>query len=286
MSRWDDDWDEWEADMRMPFTCSPAFFVPDLNDYHAADRSYIWARMVLINGETQLDLDISEDQLGEMSNGIRAEYFSDHETDVFYSLVDHPFATHHYEDDKGWMWMLENGIAPEQPFLIEFAHGHASVSYEGEHDYEPNINLVRVLPWPEARSLEAWHRVLRRMLTHRDIADREERARRQARWASPRDICVRYIQETKENVFGPPRSLDKYTCWVENVIDHAQLCSISFYCPSSDVLYHLRDQLYPLVYEALGMSSELFDNLDVYYGDNNWKKNQGKLKDAKTTSVP
>jgi hypothetical protein len=58
-------------------------------------------------------------------------------------------------------WMLENGIAPDQPFLVELPHPHYSKSwtdcgYEYDTEYSPDI--IRIRPMKPSRVAEALER--------------------------------------------------------------------------------------------------------------------------------
>jgi hypothetical protein len=58
-------------------------------------------------------------------------------------------------------WMLTHGIAPMQPFLVNFERPTYSVSYEGEHDIDWSCGVVAVRPWTKTAVLKVWERILK-----------------------------------------------------------------------------------------------------------------------------
>lgn len=84
-------------------------------------------------------------------------------------------------------WMLENGIAPGQPFLLciqppKYSGGSYYDPYDVDVDWD--IDLVRVLPLDASEALARWERVLSDLEDDRKIkafeAERLERMRRAA----------------------------------------------------------------------------------------------------------
>jgi hypothetical protein len=52
-------------------------------------------------------------------------------------------------------WMFINGIAPDQPFCIEFT-GYFQTSFEGEYDSGWNADVVAKESWTDLQIADAW----------------------------------------------------------------------------------------------------------------------------------
>ncbi len=67
--------------------------------------------------------------------------------------------------DANLHWLLTEGIAPGQPFLVEMSRPHYTKSggyYEPEEwDVEYDANVMQIDKWPAARTLKAWTRAVR-----------------------------------------------------------------------------------------------------------------------------
>lgn len=69
------------------------------------------------------------------------------------------------------LWGLQEGIAPGQPFLVEFPCPHYTVSQtmdgtEYDTDYD-NVDIIQILPWSQKRIATAWEKELRATLQYR-----------------------------------------------------------------------------------------------------------------------
>lgn len=59
-------------------------------------------------------------------------------------------------------WMLLHGIAPGQPFLVQFTRPTFSVDYFGEHDMDWSCGVVAVRPWVKTSVLIKWKSTFKR----------------------------------------------------------------------------------------------------------------------------
>lgn len=110
-------------------------------------------------------------------------------------------------------WALKNGVAPGQPFLVEFQKpvysGGGGMDYNGDYpdvDVEYCIRVVRVLPKSQAAASKAWAHTLKR-IEHEHIkhARRIEHFTRQGmaqkhRWR----IVKRYAVGTELRLIADP----------------------------------------------------------------------------------
>lgn len=75
-------------------------------------------------------------------------------------------------------WMLEEGIAPGQPFLVRIQMPYYSVDYWGEGDVDyRDIKILWRRPLPRACALKRWTHALRRIETWQASFAREHRER-------------------------------------------------------------------------------------------------------------
>lgn len=64
------------------------------------------------------------------------------------------------EEDR-MKWLLQEGIAPGQPFLLEVIQPTYSYGYYGDCDVEYDYDIVKVQPWTPEAVARAFERVLR-----------------------------------------------------------------------------------------------------------------------------
>jgi len=65
-----------------------------------------------------------------------------------------------YKSDSVARWLLENGIAPEQPFRIEFCFSCSKDYYTGEVDTYSDIEIIEIEYWENKEIEDAWVRYL------------------------------------------------------------------------------------------------------------------------------
>jgi hypothetical protein len=116
----------------------------------------VWLAMDLDNHELE---EVGEDQIGERPEWLRYEL----ECMSWKDLLEVNWRYSKDEAGNEWqsgplMWCIEQGIAPGQPFLVEFDKPHYSTSYDGETDVEYWHKILRVRPMSERRAATAFSR--------------------------------------------------------------------------------------------------------------------------------
>jgi hypothetical protein len=98
-------------------------------------------------------------------------------------------------------WAMKAGIAPGQPFLVEFKEPKITggSNYWGEDDTEVDYfcDVVRMLPCDHKKALKSWERAFVRIKAESDLWDRREehfkrqRLYRKAHWKTDKNWHVR-----------------------------------------------------------------------------------------------
>ena len=132
-----------------------ALTIPYLTDVYLKDEgcAYVWFH--LYQDGTGLEIEeIGEDNQGDLSPSLEYEV----ENLGWADMLDFPS---HWEPAQ-LTWALEDGIAPEQPFLIRFdpPDYYSCGEYGEEQDVTYEWDLVYVEPWLREKSLSVWEKFL------------------------------------------------------------------------------------------------------------------------------
>lgn len=117
-------------------------------DLFRQDVCRVWLRCWPADG---FDM-AGEDEIGSMPMWLSClveDIGWDHVLDVPWQFLD---------DGNGWptfRWLAKNGIAPDQPFLIEVGGYTTTRSYEGEWDAEWHADLIAIEKWPHDRVIKS-----------------------------------------------------------------------------------------------------------------------------------
>jgi hypothetical protein len=182
--------------------------IPPLVNFTSGMNLYKWFRF-----EFDLDYDIDLFECGETVDGrlpvwvLHTEEPLDH---LFLSQTVEPYKDGQHPNVD---WALQNGVAPGQPFLVEFQapiySGGGGRDYNGDYpdvEVEHNIKVVRVLPKSLAGAGKAWAHTLKRIEhEHAKHARRVEHFTRQgmahkSRWR----IVKRYAMGTELRLIADP----------------------------------------------------------------------------------
>jgi hypothetical protein len=123
---------------------------PFLVDFFSKEVVRVWLMLDPQN-------DLSMEECGDDEIGTRPEWLQYALSNMSWSdMLDARL----YGEHK-LRWMVENGIAPGQPFLVEMPHPHYSKSwtdcgYEYDTEYSPDI--IRILPMKPSRVADALER--------------------------------------------------------------------------------------------------------------------------------
>ena len=133
--------------------------IPDLvNVFFPTGDAYIWFRGCHDGPDMYIEPIPDLPELGSLSGPLRQEI----EHTDWAGIADHdiPFRPDH---GSTWTWLLQNGIAPHQPFLMRFGEPEwTKCGYEEpEWDVEYDVELVRVIPWKPESAARRWERANR-----------------------------------------------------------------------------------------------------------------------------
>lgn len=104
-------------------------------------------------------------------------------------------------DENEWpeahfLWGLEHGIAPGQPFLVELPTPNwyrcGGYEYPNEWDVSYDPRVVRVWEWSQERCLAAWERALKEEVEYRASESDRRRRLRELRRTDISKMYVRY----------------------------------------------------------------------------------------------
>lgn len=124
-----------------------------LDDIYMRDRVWIWVRL---HGH-----DLEWDEIGDSDGQPEPEWLSYELQENGLDMITGIDATT-FRPEGRLVWLLEQGLAPEQPFLLEIGAPVYSTDYWGETDWEIHCRIVKKEPWDELRSCDVLEAYLKR----------------------------------------------------------------------------------------------------------------------------
>ena len=148
--------------------------IPNLvNVYLPSGETFAWLRLIY-DGEDLHFIPAHKSEIGTMDEGFVYEL----EQMGWDFILDTEWSTE--ESGEGWIFStrcltfaLQEGIAPGQPFLVHAQKPVYSKSWTDcgyEYDCDVDVDIARVEPWPAARVLRSWEKLLSKITKDREQA--------------------------------------------------------------------------------------------------------------------